>query len=786
MTLEAGQIVDNRYRVVRMLGQGGMGAVYRAWDTRLKRPVALKEMVPQPGLEPELLAQLHQQFEREAQVLATLSHPNLVRVTDYFAWEERQYLVMDFVEGESLAERMQAQGPRVEAEILHWASQLLDALAYCHARGVIHRDVKPQNIIITPEEDAVLVDFGLVKLWDPNDPHTRTIMRGAGSPQYAPPEQYDMGMGHTDPRSDVYSLGATLYHAATGQSPPTATQRMANPASFVPPRQVNAALGTQTEATILRAMNVEMEKRFQSAKEMTQALTPAPASPPTRHLPPRPTATAPAAQAKPASPRRGGTAAVPSAPQSPRRRARVGVWAGIAAAVAACLVLGTLGAFVLYRITRPGSTPEVVEVTATSSPTTAPDTTPTPPTGAVTVHLAPDGSGDYPSLEAAIDAVPPGSTLVLAAGTFRLESGLGIDKALNLVGAGMDQTEIVSAAEGYVVRFGGDGALTAEDLAFRHEGTAAADVVVVEGGAATFIRCRFTGAIHEEGGAGRAGLRLLGSTTASVQDCAAVENDLDGIRLEGQSQATLEDNICSANSDYGIRYSDDAGGEARGNECAENGLHGIGVGDRAQPTLEGNTCRDNTQVGIRYSGTAGGAARMNRCTSNGLHGIDVSDEASPTLQGNMCTDNGEVGIRFTDEAAGLALRNECARNELHGIDVEGQARPTLERNTCVDNAEVGIRFADDAAGLARANECSRNGLHGIAVRDQAAPTLEANLCNSNAEAGIAYFDTAGGVARLNECTQNEWGIYVAETANPTLQDNTPVDNAASDVDDRRP
>ncbi len=271
MTLQKGQVLQDRYRVIEPLGEGGMGAVYKAWDARLELFVAVKELVPQPGLDARALDQLRRQFRREATVLARLDHPHLVRVTDFFEEGGNVYLVMNLVEGESLAERIAREGPLPEAEVLIWAGQLLDALAYCHRAGVVHRDVKPQNVILQQDGRAVLVDFGLVKLWDPQDPRTRTAIWGA-TMEYAPPEQLGLGGGHTDPRSDLYSLGATLYHALTGQAPPMATERVAEPERFVPPRAVVPGIGKRTEAAVVKALSLPMAERFHSADEMAQAL----------------------------------------------------------------------------------------------------------------------------------------------------------------------------------------------------------------------------------------------------------------------------------------------------------------------------------------------------------------------------------------------------------------------------------------------------------------------------------------------------------------------------------
>jgi Tol biopolymer transport system component/serine/threonine protein kinase len=275
MPLAVGQVLQNRYRIDAQLGQGGMGAVYRAFDLRLYRPCAVKELVPPLGMSPAEVGQLCYQFQQEASVLANLAHLGLPRVIDHFPVGPCQFLVMDYVEGQSLEERVALAGGRGldEAQVLAWADQLLDALAYCHSRGVIHRDIKPANIIITPQNCAMLVDFGLVKVYDPRQPQTMTIVRGMGTLDYAPPEQYATGSTHTDARSDVYSLGATLYHALTGRPPVGAPQRTANPSSLEAPRSLNPLLNPRTEAAVLRAMALDQGQRFQSVAQMRTTLS---------------------------------------------------------------------------------------------------------------------------------------------------------------------------------------------------------------------------------------------------------------------------------------------------------------------------------------------------------------------------------------------------------------------------------------------------------------------------------------------------------------------------------
>jgi serine/threonine protein kinase len=273
MPLVPGQVIHGRYRVIALLSsQGGMSAVYEVMDNTLNIRCALKEMLPYPGTSGSALPELREQFQQEARLLASLRHPNLPRVSDHFEEDGNAYLVMDFIYGRRLDEVVAQEGGLTEDEVLDWARQLIEALAHCHEQGVIHRDVKPQNVIITWQGQAILVDFGLAKLVDPDDPHTRTVMRGLGTPEYAPPEQYDTRKGGTDPRTDIYSLGATLYHALAGAPPPTATERVVDPEILVPVRQSRDDVSEVTDQVLMKAMALRPPYRFQSIAEMYQAL----------------------------------------------------------------------------------------------------------------------------------------------------------------------------------------------------------------------------------------------------------------------------------------------------------------------------------------------------------------------------------------------------------------------------------------------------------------------------------------------------------------------------------
>jgi serine/threonine-protein kinase len=276
--LKAGEVLRGRYRISRIIGQGGMGSIYLADDLRLEgRACALKEVEHDRSLPPDLLHEARDQFLREATVLARLDHPNMPKVSDFFSISSRDYLVMDFVPGKDLRTLMiEARQENIflsEGMVLDWAIQLADALHYLHNQEppILHRDIKPSNLKLTPSGLLKLVDFGLVKLLASGEV-TITILQGQGTALYTPLEQYGGDSGHTDVRSDIYAFGATLYHLLTNTPPADARDRFLNPDHLIHPRQINPELSIRTEKAILWAMSLHPDERPQSVEKFKQAL----------------------------------------------------------------------------------------------------------------------------------------------------------------------------------------------------------------------------------------------------------------------------------------------------------------------------------------------------------------------------------------------------------------------------------------------------------------------------------------------------------------------------------
>ena len=268
--IEVGTVLQNRYRIENHIGQGGMGKVYVAIDERFNSTVAIKETIFEDK-------NLRKAFEREARLLNSLKHPALPRVSDHFIEGDGQFLVMEYIAGDDLAEKMERSGVAFPArDVLNWANQLCDALDYLHSQNIIHRDIKPQNLKLSSNNQIILLDFGLAK-GNPTDAHSQTAAKSifGYSRSYASLEQIQ-GTG-TEPRSDLYSLAATLYHLLTGVPPADALTRAMNVLNGQPDPLIAANLlyknvPVELAAILSKTMALNAGERPETAAELRSML----------------------------------------------------------------------------------------------------------------------------------------------------------------------------------------------------------------------------------------------------------------------------------------------------------------------------------------------------------------------------------------------------------------------------------------------------------------------------------------------------------------------------------
>ncbi|HEU5367169.1 MAG TPA: protein kinase, partial [Ktedonobacterales bacterium] len=277
--MQIGDIVNGTYQIERPLGVGGQARVWQARHLRLPRRFAIKEC-PLTGGDPRELAERRQLFERERDILAALSHPGhpaIPKISDFWEEPERLFIVLDLVEGETLIELLARRGRVTMLEGINWGKQICEVLTYLHSwtPPIIYRDLSPDNVILDLSGQLHLIDFGIARTYKPGQVQNTASLGKVG---YASPEHLEGGKAQTDVRSDIYTVGALLYHLLTGQEPVPVVDRLKQRAglqggrTLIPPRILNHHLTPAMESCLLRAMELEPGRRFQNAVEMARAL----------------------------------------------------------------------------------------------------------------------------------------------------------------------------------------------------------------------------------------------------------------------------------------------------------------------------------------------------------------------------------------------------------------------------------------------------------------------------------------------------------------------------------
>lgn len=259
--LEIGSVIDGKYKILHLIGHGGMSNVYLALNEKANKQWAVKEVRRDGGKDQEVI---RQNLIAETSILRTLRHPNLPSIIDVIQEEDSFLILMDYIEGITLSKKLAVEGAQKEEDVVKWAMQICNVLGYLHSMDppIIYRDTKPSNIMLKPDGDVVLIDFGTARVYkDTADEDTSWL----GTKGYAAPEQFG-GQGQTDARTDIYNLGATMYHLVTGHNPAK------YPYEIFPIRKWNKNLSSGLEAIILKCTKQNPEERYQNCAELMYAL----------------------------------------------------------------------------------------------------------------------------------------------------------------------------------------------------------------------------------------------------------------------------------------------------------------------------------------------------------------------------------------------------------------------------------------------------------------------------------------------------------------------------------
>jgi parallel beta-helix repeat protein len=671
------RLAGGRYTLGGILGKGGFGLTYHGADTILKRPVAIKELfpkgstrrttllVPPESLGTEAFIAARKLFLEEAATLQKFNHTGIVRVWDVFEDNGTAYLVMEYLSGQTLLGRFAQHGKLSSSEALGLTEQILEGLEAMHGAGLLHRDIKPDNIFLTQDGRTVLIDFGAARSYQLSTQRVEakvTLTHG-----YAPPEQYT-SRTEFGPYTDLYALGATLYHALSGSKPPSAPDRkegkVLNPLPNTIPRVLQDA--------ILRCLALNPRDRPQSAAHLTQMLKGSSAT--TIVLSPKDDLQ----KAIDAADEESVISLLPGDYFLTRRLEIQKSLTLEGAGRDQTRIIGTDKYFVVQfsvggyfnvrKLTMEHRSQENAHVLTVSA-------------GEVFIK-------DCRFIGGSKTADWRGTGLYLYK---RARGGLieGNEFKNNAIGIALQNESRPTLISNVLVGNSGDGIAY-----FDHSGGIArantldqnSNGIVVSGDAQPILEDNIIR------GSGQYGLLYTGRASGVSKGNLLEHSEASGLVVRGYATPKLERNSIKASKQQGIFYEGNAGGSSKNNTLEGNWGAGILVSGEANPTLERNLCKENAGSGIHYKDLAAGAALNNTTEYNEGDGILLEGGAKPTLEENIVRENEGRGIIYREASGGVARYNLISGNKGFGLLAEDAAHPHLESNTAQQNLEDAVAF----------------------------------------------------------------------------------------------
>ncbi len=811
-TLPVGTILHQKYEIAQVIGQGGFGITYAARQKPLETRVAIKELflegsvrqrqmiLPPTRLVAKGWHESKRDFIAEGKILARFNNPDIVRVIDFFEESGTAYLVMEYLEGITLQQQISQYGAIPAHRVEEIARCVLQALDLVHQEGLLHRDIKPENIMIENSGRVVLIDFGSARNYSQGQTvqHTKLV-----TPGYAPLEQYG-NEARFGPYTDIYSLGATLFHALTGVAPPAATDRMLG--------TVLPALPASTPNTLKRAiehsLEIKVTDRPQTSREVLNILnneaigTPiTPAS--TYNL------TGPVPDTTPKTT----TQQVPDKPKDQK----IGgdgskVWIAVASAA---LLLG--GGFLAYSLTNKPKTntsgngvsvgpvqDQLFQVMAAASSL---DIRQKPSATSSKVGVLPkksvvpvfeeqngwysinvDGKDGWiqaakapqlvssEAVDLLISDAKAGGSISLVKGVYVLEEPLILNSNVEMVGEGLEKTWIVSQKGDKVIN-SKNITTTYKDLSVLWTGDNAGLAVLAEGGTITTVNVRFAGGVKEPNPTFSnigSGLALTKDAKATLKNSTFSNNGY-GVFLSDNSRATINNSKIEQNTADGLVFLGTSNGIISKSIIKGNDGYGILITDEAHPKIDQLKIIQNKSRGISIQGSAKPNIFKNAIQENSLQGIGVQDTAEPNIEANTISNNKQTGIAYYGQSSGSTIQNVLENNQ-NGISVAVTSKPIISSNSIKNNRELGIAFLDKSIGSATDNVIASNAKAGILISGQAQPEITNNTINANKADGILFSDTSGGLVQKNLISNNNRGLLITNSSTPNISQNTFKDN----------